>query len=387
MTTLKRDEVIDLRGGVDHDLVTVVIPCRNEEDFIDVCLESVQQQTYQNIEIIVVDGMSDDRTREILAERASHDPRLRMLDNPARIVSPGLNAALADAQGRWLVRIDAHCAVPTDYVERVIRHLQTGKYGGVGGLKLGVGQTTAGRAIAAAMASPIGVGNSKYHHGDEAQTVEHVPFGAYPVALARELGGWDESVVVNQDFEFDHRVTAAGKPILFDPEVVISWHCRQSLPDLFRQYRRYGRGKSVVTRLHPDSVRPRHLIPAAFVAGLALLALPAALVPVIARIRIGVLGSYSAVLIAGAASARSTDGGPLTRRERALVALAFATMHVGQGVGFWTGLLGSPPKPPVIKIVELSPVPAEAVIDLRDNAEVEDASAEDSAAEVTESAD
>lgn len=387
MTTLKRDEVIDLREGVDHDLVTVVIPCRNEEDFIDVCLESVQQQTYQNIEIIVVDGMSDDRTREILAERASHDPRLRMLDNPARIVSPGLNVALADAQGRWLVRIDAHCAVPTDYVERVIRHLQTGKYGGVGGLKLGVGQTTAGRAIAAAMASPIGVGNSKYHHGDEAQTVEHVPFGAYPVALARELGGWDESVVVNQDFEFDHRVTAAGKPILFDPDVVINWHCRQSLPDLFRQYRRYGRGKSVVTRLHPDSVRPRHLIPAAFVAGLALLVLPAALVPVIARLRLGVLGSYAAVLIAGAATATSTDGGPLTRRERALVALAFATMHIGQGVGFWTGLLGSPPKPPVIQLDELSPVSAEAVIDLRDNVEVEDVSAQDSPADVIETVD
>ncbi len=347
-----RDDIrdsVDERGASDRDRsvsVSVVIPCRNEEASIEACLDSVQAQSHRNLEIIVVDGMSDDRTVEIVKLRALDDPRIKIISNPKRIVSPGLNLALAEAKGRWLVRIDAHCAIPVDYVERVVTHLQTGKYGGVGGLKLGVGHTRAGRAIAAAMTSPIGVGNSTYHHGHEVQEVEHIPFGAYPVDLARSLGGWDETVLTNQDFEFDHRVGLAGRPLLFDPEVVIFWQCRQSHGALFRQYRRYGNGKSVVTRLHPDSTRPRHLVPAIFVAGLASIALPTIVVPstmvsLFLRSRFLILGSYLGLLGYGASKVEQPepDGADLSPVERLLVVPAFMAMHIGQGVGFWAGLL------------------------------------------------
>lgn len=328
-------------------LVTVVIPCRNEEHFIDAVLDSVQAQTYENLEILVVDGLSDDRTVELVERRARFDQRMAVVSNPDQIVSPGLNRALAVAKGRWFVRIDAHCVIPSDYVERVVGHLQKDTFGSVGGLKIGVGRTRTGRAIAAAMASPVGVGNSTYHHGDHLKEVEHLPFGAYPVELARELGGWDEAVLTNQDFEFDHRIGLSGRPLLFDPEIVIHWHCRQSIPDLFRQYRRYGRGKSVVCRLHPESIRPRHLLPAAFVAGLVLLAAPSPLWPAqvaaaVSRLRALTAISYLCVLLGGASTAVQPDpkARPLTILERCLVPVAFVTMHVGQGVGFWTGLFG-----------------------------------------------
>ena len=363
--------VVDLRDKPEQDLVTVVIPCLNEEDFIDAVLESVQAQTHQNLEILVVDGLSDDRTMELVERRARFDARMWVVQNPEQIVSPGLNRALAVANGRWLVRIDAHCVIPPDYVERVVAHLATGNFGGVGGLKFGVGRTPAGRAVAAAMASPVGVGNSTYHHGDQVQEVEHIPFGAYPVALARELGGWDESVLTNQDFEFDHRVGLSGKPLLFDPDVVIRWHCRQSLPELFRQYRRYGQGKSVVCRLHPESIRPRHLIPAAFVAGMVGLAIPSFLLPMriataVSRLRRITALSYLSVLALGAATAKQPDrrAKSLTLVERLLVPAAFLAMHVGQGVGFWGGLLGFGREQALAKS---GPGP---VVDLRDSSGV-----------------
>ncbi len=104
------------------------------------------------------------------------------------------------------------------------------------------------------------------HYGSSVQTVEHIPFGAYPVAIARELGGWDEQLRVNQDFEFDYRVRLSGRELLFDLRLVIDWHCRQSVGELYRQYRRYGQGKVKVAAKHPSSLRLRHFPAPALVA-------------------------------------------------------------------------------------------------------------------------
>ena len=105
------------------------------------------------------------------------------------------------------------------------------------------------------MASPFGVGGSIYHYGKEPQEVEHVPFGAYPTEVARSIGGWGEEFTVNQDFEFDHRVREAGHKILFDPSLVIDWESRQTIRALWKQYRRYGKGKAKVV-LCPPRVDP-----------------------------------------------------------------------------------------------------------------------------------
>jgi succinoglycan biosynthesis protein ExoA len=191
-------------------MVTVVIPARNEEAAIGPCLDSVLAQDWTNLQVIVVDGASEDATAAIVTKIAERDPRVELLHNPRGIIPASLNLAVSSAKGEWLVRIDAHATVPSDYVRRAAEHLQTGRYGGVGGRKDGVGRTPAGKAIAAVMASRFGVGGSTYHHGTTVTEVEHVPFGAYPVAVIRAVGGWDEQLRVNQDFEFDHRVREAG---------------------------------------------------------------------------------------------------------------------------------------------------------------------------------
>jgi glycosyltransferase involved in cell wall biosynthesis/GT2 family glycosyltransferase len=313
-------------------LVTVIIPARNEERFIDSCLDAVLAQDLPSVQVIVVDGDSDDATAAIVTARAALDDRVELISKPARIIPVSLNLALGAARGNYLVRIDAHTTVPPDYVRWAVGHLRTGRWGGVGRRKDGVGVTPAGVAVAAAMASRFGIGGSTYRHGTAVQPVEHIPFGAYPTALVRSLGGWDERLAVNQDFEFDVRVREAGHQLLFDPELVIHWPCRQSVPDLFRQYRRYGRGKVRVAWLHPRSLRVRHLTAPALVV---LLAAAAGVVPRRPRLAFAALVPYLSAI--GLASARTAS--PLRRMARPYVPAVFVAMHVGWGVGFWQGVL------------------------------------------------
>ena len=317
--------------GPAEDLVTVVIPARDEERAIEACVESVLRQDYGNLQVVVVDGASTDRTGEIVQQIAARDRRVELLVNPRAIIPVSLNLALAAARGPWLVRIDAHATVPPDYVRRAVEHLRTGRWGGVGGRKDGVGRTPAGRAVAAAMASRFGVGGSTYHYGTVEQSVEHVPFGAYPVDVARELGGWDEALRVNQDFEFDHRVRQSGRELLFDPKLVIEWESRQSVRELFSQYRRYGRGKVRVAAKHPASLRPRHLAAPALVASWAVGAALAARSP---RAAAAAVAPY-AVGLAAASALTARDLDPAARPH---VPAAFAAMHVGWGLGFWQGV-------------------------------------------------
>ena len=318
-------------AGVSDDLVTVVIPARDEQDAIADCVESVLRQDYRNLQVIVVDGASVDRTAEIVLELGRRDPRVELLHNPAAIIPVSLNLALAAARGPWLVRIDAHATVAPDYVRIAVEHLRTGRWGGVGGRKDGVGVSPAGRAVAAAMTSRFGVGNSTYHYGTDVQSVEHIPFGAYPVALARQLGGWDEQLRVNQDFEFDVRVRQAGHELLFDPRLVIDWRCRQSAGDLFRQYRRYGKGKVTVAAKHPSSLRARHLAAPALVASWLVGGAVATRRP---RTAAALMSPYLLALgLASVGTARRLDE-PAARRH---VPGAFLAMHAGWGLGFWSG--------------------------------------------------
>lgn len=310
-------------------LVTVLVPARNEEQSIKACLDSILAQTYSALQVVVVDGMSDDRTEAVVREIAERDPRVELVVDEKGTIPSALNVGLAAARGTWLVRVDAHSRVPDAYVERAVSRLRQGGWGGVGGRKDGRGDCAAGRAIAAAMQSRFGVGNSTYHHGTVERLVDHVPFGAYPVSVARSVGGWDERLRANEDYEFDYRVRQSGRSLLFDPALVIDWQSRQSVPDLARQYYRYGRGKVDVAALHPRSMRVRHALPPAFAVYLAAAGLVATRRPRTAAI---MLAPYAAALaVASTNTARRLE----TREERLDVPLAFLAMHVCWGVGFW----------------------------------------------------
>lgn len=319
----------------DQDLVTVAIPVRNEEATIERCLESVLTQTHRNLQVIVVDGESTDDTQGVVKRIMADDPRVELLVNPRRIVPSSLNLALEAARGEWWVRNDGHSTLPPDYVERAVAHLRTRRWGGVGGRKDAVAHTDEGRAVAAALGSPFGVGNSTYHHGTTMQVVDHIPFGTYPVDVLRELGGWDEDMVTNQDYEFDYRVRASGRELLFDPEMRIDWQCPQSIRGFWRQYRRYGRGKVNTLVRHPESGAVRHYVAPVLVAGL----VKGALLLPFRRTR--KLGAVPLVAYGAAVTAATVATAPAVRggRARAFLPAAFVAMHVGWGVGFWQELL------------------------------------------------
>ena len=177
------------------------------------------------------------------------------------------------------------------------------------------------------------MGDSVYHYGGKPQEIDHVPYGSYPTALLREVGGWDEGLfTANEDHELDYRLRQRGHSLLFDPGLRIAWQARQSIGDVFRQYRRYGRGKAEVARLHPGSVRLRHLAAPALVAWLAGAALVATRRR---RWAVAAVAPYAVGLAAASvATARRLDDA----EARRLVPVAFAAMHIGWGFGFWEGL-------------------------------------------------
>jgi succinoglycan biosynthesis protein ExoA len=310
---------------------TVIVPARNEIATIDACLDSILGQEGVELEVVVVDNGSTDGTTERLRARAAEDPRLSVLVEPAPSIPASLNAALAAARGEWLVRVDAHSTIPQGYVARAVSRLAEGRWVGVGGRKSAVGRSAVGKAIAGVLNSPLAVGGSVYHYGTRETVVDHIPFGSYPTELVRRLGGWDEQILNNEDFEFDQRIREHGE-LLFDPELAIDWNVRETVGDLFRQYRRYGRGKPAVALRHPDGVRVRHLAPPALVVYLAAAA-------GLSTRRPGLAAAAVAPYLAAAAAASAV----IARRAplgaaRGAVPAALVAMQVGWGLGFWEAL-------------------------------------------------
>ena len=319
--------------STDPLLVTVVIPARNEQAYISATLDSVGAQTESNLQILVIDNASSDATADIVRERAARDERIELLSNPEISIPKSLNLALEAARGRWFVRVDAHSTIPSDYVARATRRLEKNAWAGVGGRKDTVGVTPAGKAIAVALSSPFGVGNSIYHYGTKLQTVDHIPFGSYRTDLLREMGGWNEDLVANEDYELDYRLRKAGHELLFDPSISISWQCRQSIGELLRQYVRYGRGKADVFELHPESLALRHLAAPALVGGwfIALLFRK--------RRPHWLLWAFGPYLVGLAAATKRSEDALEVDAQRSALPVAFVAMHAGWGVGFWQQLI------------------------------------------------
>lgn len=318
-------------------LVSVIMPVRNEAAYISRSLGAVVAQDYPAdcLEILVIDGLSTDGTREFVTAAQAEYPNLRLIDNPRHIVPPGLNIGIAQARGEVIVRVDGHCEIAPDYVRRCVEHLLNDDIEAVGGPIETVGETDEAQAIALAMSSWFGVGGSAFRTVmDWPLLVETVAFPAYRRQTLHQLGPFDEEMVRNQDDEYNYRLLKSGGRILLSPDIRSRYYSRSSLRSLWRQYYQYGFWKVRVMQKHPRQMRWRQFIPPAFVAALA----GSSLFGIFFR-PFRALLAIILVLYTTANLAASLSQGRAYGRQYVLRLLVIhPILHLSYGLGFLAGL-------------------------------------------------
>jgi len=261
-------------GGVSrvHPAVSVIIPCRNERNYISRCVESILKNGYSGpLDIIIIDGMSDDGTREVLQGIKAGNNGLKVLDNPLRITPIAVNLGLWAAQGDVVLIVGAHCELGPGYISTVVRQLLSHKdIGCVGGRTTPrVEGGAIKEAIAAVLGSRFGVGNSYFRIlGSKVREVDTVAFGAYRREVFEKIGWFDERLVRNQDIEFNYRLRKAGYRILLDPSVEVYYNPRRSIKAFWRQNFCNGIWNIITWKLVPGSLSWRHFVPLVFVMAL-----------------------------------------------------------------------------------------------------------------------
>lgn len=331
-------------------LISIIVPCYNEEATIGLLLEAVRQQTFpvQEMELIISDGLSTDNTRQVIAKFKHAHPELSVLvvDNTKREIPSGLNKALEAAKGKYIIRLDAHSIPEIDYVERCVQALDSGKGENVGGLWMIIpgGNGWISRSIAKAASHPLGVGDARYRLGGAAQAVDTVPFGAYSRDLIESIGAYDESLLTNEDYEFNVRVRNSGRTVWFDPQIKSTYIARSTLPALAKQYWRYGYWKAVMLRRYPGSIRWRQALPPVFIVSLIIFSILSLFTLYSLWLLVIEIAVYFLILFGtGIALAyKNRDPGLALGTP-----LAFATMHFCWGSAFLRGAMHAITNPKV----------------------------------------
>jgi len=316
--------------------VSIIVPVLNEERHITECLRAITVQDYppDRLEIIVVDGLSTDRTAAIVGEHAARDHRIRLLSSAKRRTPYSMNIGLLAARGEVVVRIDGHSVVTSDHVRRSVEFLQQSGADHVGGLMRAHGRGYVASTIALAISSPFGVGNARFRYTDREQDIDTVPFGAIRRETLLRLGGFDERFHVGQDSELDFRITLSGGRIRISPAISTDYYCRDSLSRLAKQFFRYGRAKAFILHKHQRLPAARALAPAGLLICTAALTLGSSVFRVMRRPLGTLAGSYAlACTLAGVAVAARRG-----LKHAPLLPIVFMVLHISHGAGFLSGL-------------------------------------------------
>jgi glycosyltransferase involved in cell wall biosynthesis len=324
--------------------VSIVIPCLNEERFIGTVLKTLAMQYPPGcFEIIVVDGLSTDKTRDVVSAFAQDNPgvQVRVIDNPERDIPRALNLGITAATGELIVRMDAHSIPSPGYVRRCVQLLADGDAAVVGmPWKICAGSDSSmARAIALAVAHPFGIGDAKYRlNVPTAVYVDTVPFGAFKKSLWTRLGGFNEKLLTNEDYDFNYRVRKDGGLVLLDAAEHCNYVARATLSDLARQYWRYGSWKAQMVKLQPASLRWRHLVAPLFVVSLVLTALVSIFWSPGLWLFFLVAGSYALLALVCSFQLAIRNKEPLLIF---LLPLIFLSLHFSWGSSFVAGLFTS----------------------------------------------
>jgi glycosyltransferase involved in cell wall biosynthesis len=315
----------------DWPTVSVVVPVRNEAPHLERAVTSILAQEYPRaFDVCLAIAPSDDGTESCAAVLSEGEPRVSVVANPAGVTPAGLNAAIAATTGEVVVRVDGHAELCSGYIRRAVETMcRTGAVN-VGGMQVPKGETRFEEAVAAATTSWLGTGGARYRVGGVEGPVDTVYLGVFDRATGDAVGWFDESLIRNQDYEFNIRLRAAGGVVWFDPELAVSYRPRGSYQALARQYFEYGRWKVEVVGRHPDSLVARQAIP------LVSTTVQLAALVVSTRRRAALAVPLGHVLTLGAVTAATVTGPARHRLRTAAVAW---TMQQAWGLGACSGFV------------------------------------------------
>jgi succinoglycan biosynthesis protein ExoA len=325
--------------------VSVVMPVRNEERYLEEAVRHVLSQDYDGeLEVVIAVGPSKDRTAQVAGRLAAADPRVRVVDNPTGQRPAAMNIALRTCRHGIVVRVDGHAMLPDRYIRTAVATMQETGAVNVGGIMAAEGVTAFQQAVAWAMTSPYGVGAARFHTGGRPGPADTAYMGVFRREVIERVGGYNEQFQIAEDWELNHRIRQAGGVIWFQPAMRVSYRPRASVTDLGAQYFQYGRWRRVVSRQHAGTINLRYLAPPAVVAAVAAGTLTG--LAGLAGLAAGAAGGWPSLLtigfavpaayLAGIAAVSARAARELSWRPAVRLPLALTTMHMSWGIGFLT---------------------------------------------------
>lgn len=317
-------------------ILTIIIPCRNEEKYIERCLNSLIELDFPKdaLEIIVCDGKSTDRTVELVETFANKYPYIKLLTNEKQIAPSAMNIGIKASQGKFITRVDGHSEVFPDFIIKSLAELEKNpSLGCVGGFLINEYEDNISKVISYAMSSSFGVGSAYFRTGEKDGYVDTVAFGSYRKEVFDKIGLFDEELVRNQDDELNFRVIKAGYKIFLKRDINAKYYVRASFKKLFKQYFQYGYWKVYVNKKHSSITTIRQLVPLFFVLYLIFGISLSIFSKIIFYIFISILLVYIAL------SAFSSYKKTRVLQEIFQVMYSFCILHTSYGLGYLNGLI------------------------------------------------
>lgn len=316
--------------------VSVIIPCRNEKDFIEACIQSIVDAEYPEelLEIIVCDGMSDDGTGNILENLQLKIPILRVVTNHKKITPAARNLGIQHATGDYVLIFDAHAEMAGNYIMENATILDTQpEVWCSGGAWKNCFTNDLSENIARAMSSPFGVGNAHFRTGEKEGFVDTVGMPVYRKEVFEKVGFFDETLIRNQDDEFNYRIGKAGGKIWLTSATFVNYFVRPSWKKLFSQYYQYGYWKVYVNRKHNTVTTVRQLVPLFFVVFLLTGFFLSMVQQHLNNFYLFILLLYLALALGSAAKYSTLP------KDLLQIAVSFFILHFSYGTGYAKGIL------------------------------------------------
>lgn len=331
-----------LAGSNLPGLVTIIIPCRNEELYVENCINSVlafDRPEGVDFEVLVMDGKSSDRTIELANSIASTDGRVRVIDNPGKIQSTALNKGLREARGSWIMRLDAHAVYPRDYLTLCYETAIRSGADNVGGLFIAEtsAKTYPAKVVQALTTHKFGVGDAGYRTGAKEAYADTVPYGFFKREIFDRIGGLDERLVRAQDYEFNRRIAATGGKVLRNPAIRVYYFNQPTLRRFFsKQFFREAPYNAYLWYLAPYAFASRHAITGVFAVGVIGGLLVSPFVPWIKWGFIGVMALYYLLAFGASCQQAVRYKQPM---HIVILPIFFFLYHFLHGVGVLHGII------------------------------------------------